>query len=310
MKTSCAKLTAAAAALFFAGSACADTPLLYTFEQLYNGLGNADPAGTRPDDFHPNGGGAITQDTIGATEQTHSMKFVQATSDTLTGAETELLPDHLNDDNSVITMDVTIPAGSGQFTGAFANVGITEFGFNPVNGSQQAQVVSEAETSIAFQPGTYHVGVPLIARSNPNTGDARVSFASIFGNDPNTQMVPADWEIFINKTGDSALTAYIDNVRIIQMLTGDANSDGVVNALDFNAIASNFGTAFPLFSRGDLNFDGHVNTGDFMIMANNFGQHLPPSSPGLGSVVPEPGAATMLLAFAVAVTRRRKSRVV
>src|SRR5581483_136194 len=126
MKMTRASLTAAAAAaLVFAGAARAASPLLYSFETLYNSTGLPDPAGTRPDDFHPNGGGTtITQDTIGATDQAHSLKFTMVPLATFTGAETELLPDHLSDDNAAITMDITIPA-TNNFTGTFANLGVS-----------------------------------------------------------------------------------------------------------------------------------------------------------------------------------------
>src|SRR3954467_10745562 len=74
------------------GAARADT-LAYSFETLYNSSGTIDIAGTRPDDFHNNGGGTtITQDTIGATDATHSMKYDMIQPATFTGAQTELLP--------------------------------------------------------------------------------------------------------------------------------------------------------------------------------------------------------------------------
>jgi hypothetical protein len=305
MKSKYVTVAAAAAALMLTGTARADHPLLYSFETLYNSTGVPDPAGTRPDDFHPNGGGTtVTQDTIGATDQSHSLKFTMVPLATFTGAETELLPDHLNDDNSAITMDVTIPAG-GQFTGAFANLGVSEFGTNPTIGTGQAQCIAEAEAGVVLQPGTYHIGVPLIARSNPVTFDQNVSFHSIFGPDPNSQLIPADWEFFVNKSSDSALTIYVDNVRIVPMPVADTNFDGKVNALDFNAIATNFGTAFPTFSKGDLNLDGSIDTNDFMILAQNFGMTSP--APGLGSVVPEP-AALAALAIALGLPSRRTPR--
>src|SRR5205814_5890241 len=78
--------------------------------------------------------------------------------------------------------------------------------------------------------------------------------------------------------GSAILLAYTVN--------GDANLDGKVNALDFNALATNFGAGSNLWTQGDFNFDGNVDTLDFNALAANFNQSTPtPASslaPGLG----------------------------
>ena len=61
-------------------------------------------------------------------------------------------------------------------------------------------------------------------------------------------------------------------------LAADANHDGVVNALDFNVLATNFGTAGQSFSGGDFNYDGQVNTLDFTMLASRFAQSVPTSA--------------------------------
>jgi hypothetical protein len=53
-------------------------------------------------------------------------------------------------------------------------------------------------------------------------------------------------------------------------LLADTNQDGAVNALDFNAVATNFGTSGKDSSQGDLNVDGIVNTLDFDLLASAF----------------------------------------
>jgi len=73
-------------------------------------------------------------------------------------------------------------------------------------------------------------------------------------------------------------------------LSGDANHDRRVNALDLNALASHFGSA-GTFSQGDFNYDGAVNTADFTILAAKFGIYLaPPATPAptLSSPAPQP----------------------
>ncbi len=82
-------------------------------------------------------------------------------------------------------------------------------------------------------------------------------------------------------------------------LPGDVNLDGVVNALDFNAIATDFGMSGDAnWLQGDLSGDGVVNSQDFMLLATHFGDTLPTP---IGAIVPEPSLAipvlTMLCAF-------------
>src|SRR5207248_1076161 len=52
-------------------------------------------------------------------------------------------------------------------------------------------------------------------------------------------------------------------------LSADANLDGVVNALDFNALASHFGASDAYWFNGDYNYDGTVSTSDFAALAVN-----------------------------------------
>lgn len=93
------------------------------------------------------------------------------------------------------------------------------------------------------------------------------------------------------------------NVLVRYTYTGDANLDGVVNALDFNAIASNFGGSNKFWFTGDFNYDGSVNTADFNALASNFNQPAL-TSQALGTVVPEPGLC-LLTGLLVAGRRRR-----
>jgi fibronectin-binding autotransporter adhesin len=90
-----------------------------------------------------------------------------------------------------------------------------------------------------------------------------------------------------------------DAVLVKYTLLGDGNLDSVVNALDFNMLASNYGASSnALWTQGDFNYDGTVNTPDFVLLAGNFGAPL--SAPVLSSVVPEPvmlGAAALSLAM-------------
>src|SRR5262249_20508104 len=63
--------------------------------------------------------------------------------------------------------------------------------------------------------------------------------------------------------GNKALGWYDDasskQVSVLYTFYGDANCDGAVNGLDFNALASNFGGLAKFWYQGDFNYDGTVN---------------------------------------------------
>jgi hypothetical protein len=60
------------------------------------------------------------------------------------------------------------------------------------------------------------------------------------------------------------------------VLRGDVNRDRVVNAVDFDALATHFGMTNVAFSDGDFNYDGVVNSMDFAALATRFNTHLSP----------------------------------
>ena len=68
-------------------------------------------------------------------------------------------------------------------------------------------------------------------------------------------------------------------------MAGDATHDRRVNALDFNAIASNYGRSGATFSQGDFDYNGRVDSADFATLAARFDTSLPTGAATTSSVV-------------------------
>jgi hypothetical protein len=88
---------------------------------------------------------------------------------------------------------------------------------------------------------------------------------------------------------------------------GDANLDLRVNAIDFNILATNFGSgggggSNKRWFQGDFNYDGTINSADFNALAINF--NLVSPSPLLGSLVPEPALPGLALLGWIGFRRR------
>jgi autotransporter-associated beta strand protein len=95
-----------------------------------------------------------------------------------------------------------------------------------------------------------------------------------------------------------------DAVVVRYTYYGDANVDGVVNALDFNALASSYGSTGS-WVNGDSNYDGQINSLDFDAVSLNFNRNIA-AAPALGSVVPEPIVATAVMMLGTCVLMRRR----
>jgi autotransporter-associated beta strand protein len=97
-------------------------------------------------------------------------------------------------------------------------------------------------------------------------------------------------------------------VSIAYTFFGDSNLDGMVTSADFVPIALNFNNATQKWTDADFNYDDVVNALDFNAFVTNFGSALPAPVPAsLGTLVPEPlslGGVSILL---LSIKRRRKS---
>lgn len=80
------------------------------------------------------------------------------------------------------------------------------------------------------------------------------------------------------KAGDG--TAMVNDAIVnFSVFDGDANGDGKINALDFNALASNYGKSSQVYSQADFDYSGTVNSADFNLLASRFGRTFAPAPP-------------------------------
>jgi autotransporter-associated beta strand protein len=89
-------------------------------------------------------------------------------------------------------------------------------------------------------------------------------------------------------------------------LLGDTNSDGVVDAVDYIALKTNFGVtegATLAMGNFDAESDGNVDWDDLQILLANFGTR---SVGGAPAVTPEPATLGLLAIGALAILRRRR----
>jgi hypothetical protein len=193
----------------------AATTLAYSFE--------APP--TNPDGFGPNGGGVtVTQDTIGATEATHSLKTSVVTGATFVGALTGVVHPSIGDPPGLdyILFDMTLTA---PFPGSFALVGVTIFGASQPDypGGQQFGLqaqFADFEQIGGKAAGTYNdIRIDLTSATHPLTFETNKSFNEIFGvvGSGQNDVIPTGFQLFFNKSSDQPLTVYIDNVRAGQV---------------------------------------------------------------------------------------------
>ena len=78
-----------------------------------------------------------------------------------------------------------------------------------------------------------------------------------------------------------------------------------MNTSDFVRLANGFAHPNAFWTDGDFNFDGVVNALDFNALATNFGSTLP--APSLGTLVPEPALFGAAIAIASLMRRRRQA---
>jgi hypothetical protein len=191
----------AAFALVVAAAALpARAQLLYSFEDGTQGFVN-------------NGLATVAQDTVGATQGTKSLLFGLGQTATFSGALTQTVNPTvlLSPDTSAIAVDVTVPQGAGEYTGAgFANMGITFFGSIPSQGvfGVPVQTNGASERNLDLAPGMYTLVIPLITTTGAPIRNA-------FGTGAGQFTDLGGFQFYISKSGDDDLAVYLDNVRAV-----------------------------------------------------------------------------------------------
>jgi hypothetical protein len=184
--------------------------------QLLYGMETGTP--TNPDGFGPNGGGiTVAQSVIGVTQGSFSMQASVVTGATFVGAlTTNVAPTLANPPLATqsILVDYTLLA---PYTGSFALMGVTMFGFNAPLGQfgLQAQF-ADFEHLDGKAAGTYTAQLDLTSATNPLDFSTNQSYNQIFtaGSPGPNQLNPAGFQLFFNKDNSAPLLVYIDNIRI------------------------------------------------------------------------------------------------
>jgi hypothetical protein len=114
-----------------------------------------------------------------------------------------------------------------------------------------------------------------------------------------SDVIPTFPNTFVGQSVDAS------SVVIRYTLYGDASLDKLVDTVDFNLLAANFGASGSRWTKGDFNYDGVIDTTDFNLLASNFGQ-IASGDAMIGVSVPEPAVASIsLIALTTALRFRR-----
>lgn len=245
---------------------------------------------------------SVTQDTIGATEGTQSMKIDIVQGATFVGGLTDELLPFVADPPGLdfIVFDLTITEMFPE-DAAFVDAGITVFGSTQPDfpGGQleglQVQFQNEQVQLQELEVGTHQIYMTLQSAVSPLTFLPDQSFNDIFGEEGSGQndLIPTGFQIYINKSSDAPWTGYFDNIRtgsIGDPNGGDYNGDGAVDAADYTVWRDNLGGGpdGDGTTTGDLLGvpDGVVDQSDYDYWAQEYGTVIPPAA----TVVPEPTA--------------------
>jgi hypothetical protein len=273
------------------GSVRAQDTLVYSFEPDLEG-------------FHPNGAGiTITQDTIGTTEGTSSMK-VAMTGPTFVGALTEDLNPAIGDPPGLdhVTFDMTLTDPFPE--GGFAVVGVMIFAVTQDGTPVQLQTGPSVDPALEFHidglaPDTYRdVRIDMTQFIHPVTFEPGTfnDIVGTQGSGPN-DIIPVGFQLYFNKTGGLGfpLTVYIDNIRVGMTppaVPGDYNGNGTVDAADY----VQWRNGGPLAPGTEIADVGTISDADYTEWRARFGNTSDSAASSVVlAAVPEPATAMLMI---------------
>ncbi len=162
----------------------------------------------------------------------------------------------------------------------------SSFNFNPTSPTKQnitvqfseaLQTVTTANLTLSELVGTTFTVPPAkMAITQDGTGLVTITFPGY----TNGALPDGRYELAVNSVADTAGNMLATTYKLdFFFQNADADRNGMVNMLDLNAIATNFGKSSQTFTQGDFNYDGSVNVLDFNVLAGVFGNVLPASAP-------------------------------
>jgi hypothetical protein len=239
------------------------------------------------------------------------------------GNPTIAAPVSLNDDLNVTVAPTSTLTISGDIYGANHNINLTG-GVVVLSGSNSFLGTTSVQTGTLRLVGDNAQAAVLTSGAGANITAGKVVLDYSGGTNPGPQVQsilaagysqPTKFSSGQLRTSNPADPnkglGWSDNgnsqVVVAYTWYGDANLDGTVNALDFNAVASSFGSS-ATWGGGDFNYDGVVNTADFTVLATNFNKQIALPDGALASLVPEPGAIGLFTSALVGLRWRRKKK--
>jgi hypothetical protein len=194
-----------------------------------------------------------------------------------------------------IKVDARLPAGV-PYTPNF-HVGL-QFSEN-VSGSLEANDLfftdglftygPESLTVQGFDPATNTAIIAFPNLTSPANGNWQVFIQDATVTDPSGNFLDGDND---NQPGGLFLGNFYVNQGDTQLdFYGNPRPDRVVDFVDYQRLAANFGKPNPSHGDGDFNHDGAVDHADFLILRERFGQSVaPPAAPVPPSGTPAPVA--------------------
>jgi hypothetical protein len=214
---------------------------------------------------------------------------------------------NLNNTSDTVTAPVTIGAG---FDGLLDNIRIFA--------SRQNVTWTDEDGSVYTNTSVNNFTYGLLNLQELNTLRAQDLHIAIGDMNQDRALTAADIDLVLRNQGNpnydidgDGQTTKADSDYEVQQVFGtqygDANLDHRINALDFNALATHFGTSGG-WASGDFTGDGLINSADFVILSQNFGFDASSSAPALTTLVPEPWVGSIVVAALILRRRAASTR--